>query len=90
MTSLLSRKPRTHELKCWPEYFLAVRDGRKPFEVRKNDRDFRTGDALILREWNPFRESYTGHRCNVDVTYVLHGGQFGIEKGYVVMGIRHV
>lgn len=37
-----------HELKILPEYFEAVTSGRKQFEIRKNDRDFKVGDQLIL------------------------------------------
>ena len=37
------------ELKILPEYFEAVKSGKKTFELRKNDRDFCVGDILILR-----------------------------------------
>ena len=33
-----------HNLKAWPEFFDAVADGRKTFEVRRNDRGYREGD----------------------------------------------
>jgi len=49
----------THELKCWPVYFEAIREGTKTFEIRKDDRNYRHGDTLILREWNPLTEAYT-------------------------------
>lgn len=42
-----------HELKCWPEYFHALVLGAKPFEVRKNDRDFKRGDTLVIQEFFP-------------------------------------
>jgi hypothetical protein len=83
----------THELKTWPSYFQAVKDGDKTFEVRKNDRDFQVGDWLKLLEYNPSKDRtapYTGREVTVMVTYVLDGGEFGIEKGYCVMGIRRV
>lgn len=76
-----------HELKTWPEYFEMIESGEKTFEVRKNDRDFQTGDTLFLREYNPTTESYTGQSMVKTVSYILHGGNFGIESGYVVMGI---
>lgn len=40
---------REHILKCWPEYFDAIKAGIKPFEVRRDDRGFQRGDILILQ-----------------------------------------
>ncbi|GAY70610.1 hypothetical protein FMV2238Y02_03340 [Streptococcus canis] len=52
-----------HMLKCYPQYFKAVKDGTKPFECRYNDRDFKVGDELLLREYEP-QKGYTS-RCVV-------------------------
>lgn len=79
----------THILKTWPEYYEAVIDGRKNFELRKNDRGFRAGHVLHLKEWNPSGKFYTGRECKFWVGYVLPGGQFGIEAGYCVMALHH-
>jgi len=79
---------RHHDLKCWPAYFQAMVDGRKPFEVRKDDRKFEAGDALRLREWDEHLQQYTGRGLSCDVTYKVPGGQFGIEAGYCVLGVR--
>lgn len=78
----------THVLKTWPEYFQAVRDGRKRFEVRKSDRDFSVGDLLVLVEWDPQTGQTTNETERRHVTYLLPGGQFGIEAGFVVLGIE--
>src|SRR3954470_11426726 len=51
---LVERQPADaveHELKCWPEFYKALVSGEKTFELRKNDRGFRVGDVLWLREW---------------------------------------
>ena len=59
-----------HDLKIWPQFFDAVVDGRKRAELRKNDRDFRDGDILNLREFDPYQEKYTGRGVTVLVTHV--------------------
>lgn len=76
---------QTHKLKCVPPFFAAVLDGSKPFEARKHDRPYAEGDTLVLREWNG---SYTGRECERMIGYVLVGGEFGIERGYCVLGLR--
>ncbi|MDF7810725.1 ASCH/PUA domain-containing protein [Hymenobacter sp. YC55] len=78
-----------HQLKTWPEYFCQVIDAAKNFEFRINDRDFKKGDLLMLREWDPSTESYTGRSCRRSVVYVLH--EFpGMLPGYVVMALSHL
>lgn len=87
----MNRLPRlstTHDLKVVPPYFDDVVSGRKKFEVRKNDRDFRVNDYLVLREY--IEDKYTGNNVGAFVKYVLHGPAFGIEEGYVVMSIEVV
>jgi hypothetical protein len=81
----------THRLKCWPEPFQATLDGRKPFEVRRcDDRRFNEGDTLILEEWIPEHEQYTGRALSVLVTYLLPGGGWGLPENICVMGTRPV
>ena len=84
------RDPIWHDLKTWPEYFRDVLNQLKPFEVRKADRDFRTCDYLTLREWDPETGDYTGRSVCRSISYVLPGGAFGVEEGYVVLGIYPV
>jgi len=79
---------KQHRLKTHPQYFERILSGDKTFEVRKNDRDFQVGDEIILEEWYPESESYSGDWALVRVTYLLQGGQFGIEDDYIVMSIR--
>jgi hypothetical protein len=61
----------THYLKTWPLYFEEVHQGRKTFEVRVNDRHFQEGDNIILEEWDPKTEHYTGRVCEFRAGYIL-------------------
>jgi hypothetical protein len=76
-----------HDLKTWPDPFQAVWEGKKLFELRRNDRNFRVGDSLLLREWLPDTREYTGRCIQAEVTFVLHGGEFGLPEGLVVMSL---
>lgn len=77
-----------HELKIWPAFFDHIANGSKKFEVRKNDRKFEVGDQLLLSEYEPVSKSYTGRHAYCSVTYVMQGGQFGIQAGHVVMAVE--
>jgi len=88
------REAMTHELKCHPEPFQAVKRGEKTFEFRKDDRDYRVGDTLRLREWKPDVKwegggepvGYTGEMLHRTITYIIREG-FGIPEGYCIMSI---
>lgn len=90
-----------HVLKTLEDYWDAVERGDKNFEVRRDDRGFQRGDVLILRRvhWADFRdgkrelvESRDSRNARRElrrkITYVLTGGQFGIDAGFVVLGLR--
>ena len=62
-----------------------MRAGYKPFDVRRNDEDFQVGDILLLREFSPDANDYTGDHTRW-VSYVLPGGNFGIEADWCVLG----
>ena len=84
-------KNQIHFLKTWPNFFQVTLEGIKTFDVRKNDRDFKVGDVLILQEWFPppnFQGVYSGRNLARTVTYVFPGGQFGIADDYVVLGVE--
>jgi hypothetical protein len=77
---------KTHELKILPQYFDDVMSGKKRFELRKADRDYKLGDYLYLREWNG---EYTGRYCFRKITYIYEGtGEYGLAEGYWILGIE--
>ena len=79
---------RTHELKVWPEFYGPLERGEKTFELRQDDRGFRAGDVLILREFLPSMQSYTGRSLRRRVTYLMSGPAFGLMKDYVCMALE--
>ncbi|TDQ22771.1 DUF3850 domain-containing protein [Tenacibaculum caenipelagi] len=79
---------KIHNLKILPIHFYQVENRFKKVELRKNDRDYKDGDTLCLEEWCPYTEQYTGKECNVKVTHILQGGNYGLEKDYVAMSIE--
>lgn len=62
---------KVHYLKTWPHYFEDVRIGIKTHEFRKDDRDYQSGDILVLQEYDPFRKLLTGRTVEVRVTHIL-------------------
>lgn len=78
---------RIHEVRCLHEFFVAVIERRKTFDVRKNDRGYTEGDGLLLVEmWKNGR--LTGRAVYCQITYVLAGGADGITADHCVLGIR--
>jgi len=71
---------RFHFLKCETIHFNHAYSGRKKFETRKNDRDYRDGDFLVLREYLYHSDLYTGNYLIVKVNYLSD-----FVNGYVVM-----
>ena len=75
---------RVHELKIRPEYFLPVSEGRKTFEIREDDRGFRRGDIVVLREFDPNTKKYTGRSIRKKIGYV---SIFGQKQGWCVFSL---
>jgi len=76
---------KTHELKCVPVYFQQVWDANKLFEIRLDDRGFKVGDKVLLREWLPL-SGYTGRTITDEITSVIEYPA-ALRDGYVVLGL---
>ena len=67
--------------KIWPEYFEAIVSAKKKYELRLDDFSVNEGDILMLEEWDPKTENYTGRKVKKTVTYVgkfkFHQDSFG-------------
>ncbi|MFK0330893.1 DUF3850 domain-containing protein [Rhizobium sp. NPDC090275] len=85
----------THYLKCLAPFYDAIERGDKSFEIRLDDRAYQTGDLLALERHDPDVGPLDRSgmfppppALVVEVTFVLRGGQFGLETGYVGMAVR--
>lgn len=77
-----------HKLKILSKYYEAILQGKKTFEVRKDDRPFQEGDTLLLEECvTPDGCGYTGREMKVEVTYILRDSEY-VKDGYCIMGIK--
>lgn len=88
-----------HELKTDRVVFEAKAKGLKPWDIRKNDRDYQIGDILheretvytgeqMLSEGMPLE--YTGRHMYERVTYILHGPAYGLSEGHCIMTTERI
>jgi len=87
-----------HTVKCWPVYFDAIKSGDRPFDIRRDDRGYQKGDTLVLqrtRETSLHNVDYdyhgkVVHELRKEISWIMTGGQFGIEPGYVVLALKEL
>lgn len=90
---MLPRRLEVHQLKTVQPYFDDIWKNGKTFEVRKNDRDFKVGDVLMLLEYepkeacNPKTKGFTGKCVTAKITYILDNPQY-CKEGYVIMAFQ--
>lgn len=85
-----------HVLKTTITVWDAIESGQKRFEVRRNDRFFQQGDIVVLRKWDAEYHWYAPNEgrkfttCDLRfrIGWMLQGGQFGVEPGYVVFQLE--
>ena len=78
----------THDVKIRKEYYDSVAQGDKPFEVRYNDRNYKVGDKLVMREVDASGMP-SGRVITARVSYVLSDDRY-VQYGYVILGLRDV
>ncbi len=86
-----------HTLKTIGTVWDAIARGEKTFEVRRNDRFFQRGDIVRLRKLDEkgYYANLPGRpHSTIDqdfrIGWMLQGGQFGIEPGYVVFQLEPI
>ena len=86
----MNRSAKTHLLKISPNFFCDVESGVKRFEIRKNDRDFRVGDFVVLQEFS--QSVLTGREVGpFEINYLLtdkDAFRYGLSSGYCIFSWR--
>lgn len=83
-----------HELKIKECYWKDVWNGRKTFEIRKNDRGYKIGDVIHFHPIDDngneisIEKEFNDKYNNYLITYVFEGGEYGLDKDFCVFGIR--
>ncbi|MCM0703546.1 DUF3850 domain-containing protein [Faecalicatena sp. BF-R-105] len=73
----------THQIKLGAEFFDDAAAGRKSFELRKNDRNYKEGDMLEMEEIKDGKK--TGRKCSKRIVYMMENFE-GLENGYCILG----
>ena len=77
-----------HTLKIKEKFYLDIARGKKTFEIRKNDRDYKVGDLIKFVDTNGKDFSEFAYRV-YEITYILTHEDFEpIPEDYVVFSIK--
>lgn len=87
------RRRTTHRLKTINPYFTEAWQGNKPFEYRKNDRDYQVGDRVELFEYDPALPEVVSNTREIHgvISYVLRGRDnetLGLSPEYCIFTYR--
>jgi hypothetical protein len=92
--TVTNHKPKAdHTLKCWPEFFEAIRDGRKRHDLRRHDRVYEVGQIIELREYDPHAYYYTGRSQRARITYMTSMdspcaySEIGLQSGFCILSL---
>lgn len=77
-----------HELKIDQHFLIRLLEGKKTFEVRKNDRDYQVGDTIqfLPLESKTLNVYDYCERIPEFLIIYVHTG-LGMEDGYCVLGV---
>jgi hypothetical protein len=83
--------------KSWPGEFQKILDGKKKFDLRLGDTNYKEGDILVLEEFDPKLGKYTGRKIQKKIGFVLKTKDMKFwskevmdKYGFVVMSLENV
>ena len=81
---------KVHNVKCHSKAFEVKWDGRKPWEYRLNDRNYKEGELINEMEFRVRSNLFTGREILERIEFILYGGEYGILEGYVIMTTKEI
>ncbi len=76
-----------HNVKILQTHAFAHFRGEKPWELRKNDRDYQVGDTMkftIISEGKELDQMFYRRK----IIHILKGGEYGLDKDYWFLTIQ--
>ena len=77
-----------HEVKILEQYANLNNENKKPWELRKNDRNYKVGDWIRFHIIDDETKKPTGFSYRRKIIYLFEGGEYGIEKEYCIMTLE--
>ncbi len=86
-------KSRHHKIKLLKEYVPLVVSGKKSFDIRRNDKDYKVGDTVeFLPVENSHGETVRIHMSEIEgkIYQIDYLTTFGLQEGYVAFSIKEI
>jgi hypothetical protein len=83
-----------HTVKSWTFLFQPIFDGRKTHDLRKDDRTYRVGDRLLLREYDMEKGAYTRREAIAGITFITNAttpcalSSNALAKDHAILSIK--
>lgn len=84
-----------YEVKSWPQFFEPMVSGKKLHDMRdKRDREYKIGDRMLLREFDPFGTGYSGRVAIATITYITSNetpcamSSVGLGNDMAILSVR--
>lgn len=79
---------KLHTLKILPKYYVALVNGEKTFELRKNDRDYQVGDLITFTNTDGTPDK---KRIVFRITYILENvSEYGLDDEYCILALKRL
>lgn len=86
VAAMRSESAKIHDLKVQTRFWSDLWNFKTTAQLRQDDRSYRVGDILLLREYNP-QFGYTGMSCKRRVTHILRHEDvpYGVRRGWCIL-----